>query len=399
MIVYCEGNVDGTVGGSYYLLYDLVRSLDPSKYYPIVTFYTDNLLVPKLRDSGIETHVFHRPDPIILCQQKKNQGVFGKVAYLFTRPLQRILNIVNRLILPAIKISRFLKACKADMVNLNNSITRNHEWFLACKIVGVPCTTHEMGINENFSFMTRYWGRRTAAIFSLSNAITGNMRQKGCDWSHIYTIHCGIDLSRYQIKRTPEKIRSLYSIDKDDPVIGVVGNIKLWKGQETVIRAVALVIEHFPTLKCLLVGGSAQSDMPYHKRLEELCEDFNIKQHVIFTGFQPNPIDFMNTMDIVIHSSILPEPFGIVNLEAMSLKKPIISTKIGAPLEIFEDGISGYLVTPGKPDELARCIENLLSNREHAHSIGSAAYKRLKEKFTLDDNVRKTVAIYRHILR
>jgi glycosyltransferase involved in cell wall biosynthesis len=224
------------------------------------------------------------------------------------------------------------------------------------------------------------------------------MKRRGCNWLHIHTIHCGIDLSRYQILRSSEEIRSLYHIRKNDPVIGVVGNIKEWKGQETVVRAMAIAVKHFPNLKCFLVGGSASSDKVYRQRLEQLCDDLKIESHVIFTGFQANPIEFMNAMDIVIHSSIHPEPFGIVNLEAMSLKKPVISTDIGAPCEIFEHGRSGLLVTPGVPEKLAQSIVDLLSNPEFAIDLGRNAYIRLQNHFTLEKNVRQTTDIYDSLL-
>ena len=98
----------------------------------------------------------------------------------------------------------------------------------------------------------------------------------------------------------------------------------------------------------------------------------------------------MNLMDIVIHPSILPEPFGIVNLEAMSLGKPVISMKIGAPLEIYENGVSGILVEPENPRELAGAIKKLLGDPDYARQIGSKGYDRLNEKFTLQKNIDQT---------
>ena len=96
-ILYCEGNLDGTVGGSYYVLYDLVTNLDKSKYIPIVVFYKDNMVAEKLKEMNIETYIMDRPDPFLI-------GVN------FLKFLQRPVNIIKRFILPALKIARFLKA-------------------------------------------------------------------------------------------------------------------------------------------------------------------------------------------------------------------------------------------------------------------------------------------------
>jgi glycosyltransferase involved in cell wall biosynthesis len=295
-------------------------------------------------------------------------------------------------------LAHFLKKKRVDLVNLNNSIKKNHEWMLAAKIAGVKCITHQMGIPEQFSAFSRFLGSRLDGIFSLSYSITKSMKRLGLDYPNIHTIHCGIDLSRYQIRQTPDELRKKYHISIDSPVIGVVGNIKPWKGQETVVRATQLVKQVFPHVRCLLVGGTSDADLYYLEMLKDLCKKLKLTENIIFTGFQENPIDFMNLMCVIIHSSISPEPFGIVNLEAMSVKKPIISTKIGAPAEIFEHGKSAILVEPGNPQALAEACTLLLNDRAKAKAMGMAAYERLTKKFTLRKNIQKTEELYDTIL-
>lgn len=397
-ILYCEGNLDGTVGGSYYVLFDLVKSLDKSKYYPIVVFYKDNILVPQLQNSGIETHVLQRPESVVLGKRLRGRGGAGRIVFLALRPVQRGINFLKRIVIPAVRIARFLKARKVDLVNLNNSITRNHEWMLGAWFASVKCMTHEMGINRSFSLTSRFLGRRMQAVICVSNAVSGNMRKCGLNWPNIHTVHCGIDLTRYTRRVSDADLRERYRITPKSPVIGVVGNIKEWKGQETVVRAVALIKQQFPDIKCLLVGDNSPIDRYYKQRLDQICDSLDITENIIFCGFQKNVIDYMSIMDVVIHSSILPEPFGIVNLEAMSLKKPVVSTKIGGPAEIFGDGKSSILVNPGKPDELAAAVLDLLNDPSKAIAMGKAAYTRLSEEFTLDQNVARTVAIYDSIL-
>jgi len=258
--------------------------------------------------------------------------------------------------------------------------------------------THEMGINDRFSFLSRFFGARLSAIVSLSFAITNNMKKLGLNYSNIHTIQCGIDLSRYGIQQPPDEIRKKYHIKEDAPIIGVVGNIKPWKGQETVIRATQIVKVTFPQVRCVLVGGTSDSDLYYFDRMKALVTELDITENVIFTGFQEHPIDYMNFMDIVIHSSIKPEPFGIVNLEAMYVKKPIISTKIGGPVEIFEDGKSGFLVEPGDSEALAEACKYLLSNKDKATAMGDAAFERLNTSFSLEKNIAQTQRLYDAIL-
>lgn len=388
-ILFLEGNTDGTVGGSYYLMYDLVRALDRDKFEPIVGFHTDNFLIPKLREAGIETIVFELPRSFSF-----RLPILDKLL----SPIKKGINFLKFIVLHGFKLSRFLKRRKIDLVNLNNSIMRNHIWMVAAMISGTKCMTHEMGINNRFTLMSRFLGKRLKSIICLSYAIRDNMLRLGLNYPNITVIHCGINLERYQIKEQPSDLRKKYKIADGVPVIGVVGNIKFWKGQETIVRATALIKKHHPNIICILVGATSGPDMTYRRKLEDLTGELCITDNIIFAGFQTNPIDYMNMMDIVVHTSIAPEPFGIVTLEALSIAKPYISTTIGGPAEVIENGKSGLLVEPGKAELLADALQRFLVSPEYAKMCGENGYARLKEEFTFENNLNQTVAIYNRIL-
>jgi glycosyltransferase involved in cell wall biosynthesis len=224
------------------------------------------------------------------------------------------------------------------------------------------------------------------------------MVKLGVDYPNISVIHCGIDPDRYKIESQPKELRQKHSIDADARVIGVVGNVKYWKGQETIVRAMGFLKDEFPDVKCILVGGTADSDMDYLNRQKRLCSELGIEDSVIFAGFQKNAIDYMNMMDIVVHTSVDPEPFGIVTLEALSLSKPYISTTVGGPAEVIENGKSGLLVDPGKPDMLAEAIRTFLADPDYARQCGENGNQRLLSDFTFEKNLSQTVAVYESIL-
>ncbi|MCB2173739.1 glycosyltransferase family 4 protein [bacterium] len=396
-ILCVEGNFDGTVGGSYYVLYDLVVNLDRSRFQPVVVFYFDNFLVPLLRERGIETHVLDHATPYVPTW-KNSANPLLKTVYQLARPLQRLVNISKTLLLPALRWRSFLRRQRIDLVDLNNSVTRNHDWMLGALLAGIPCMTHEMGINQTFSPLSRFFAARMKAIVPVSRAVEANMRRLGLDLANIHTIHNGIDLARYRIHQRPKQVRAAYNIAESRPIIGVIGNIKRWKGQETVIRATRLIKRDVPDICCLLVGGISERDREYYEYLQTLCSELELNEQIVFTGFQEHPLDFMNAMDIVIHPSIDPEPFGIVNLEAMSIKKPVISTTIGAPVEIFTDRVSGRLVEPGNPEALAEACLELLRSPQTAQQMGEAAYRRFQECFTIEKMVTENERIYEQIL-
>ena len=268
-IFFLEGNTDGTVGGSYYLMYDLVMGLDREKFDPVVGFHTDNILVPKLRAVGIETFVLPVPRPFSF-----GSPVVDRVLH----PIKGTVNFFKRFVFHGFRLSRFLRKQKFDLVNLNNSIMRNHFWMLAAMLSGTKCMTHEMGINDHFSFLSRFFGKRLEAIICLSYAIRDNMFSLGVDYPNISVIHCGIDPDRYQIVEQPDELRRKFEIDDNARVIGVVGNVKYWKGQETIVRAMASLKEDFPDLVCILVGGTSELDMEYLNRQKKLCRDLGIEE-------------------------------------------------------------------------------------------------------------------------
>ena len=388
-IFFFEGNIDGTIGGSYYLMYDLVLSLDRSKYTPIVGFHNDNILVQKLRDQGIDVYVLPR--------KKVFKFSFKPFNILFA-PIKKAVNVMNQLILPVFRFKRFLKEKEIDMVNLNNAIVRNHSWMMAAMLLGTKCITHEMGINNSFSPLARFLGKRLEAIICLSHAIKSGMEKCGIFYPNIHVIHCGIDESRYKINRSKEGLKKEYKIGENDPIVGVVGNVKPWKGQLTIVKAMVTLVKQYPNLKCILVGDTSPADQHYKDTLIELCNESGIKDNVIFAGYQQNIIDFMNMMDIVVHTSVDPEPFGIVTLEAMICKKPLISTTIGGPAEVVITGETGLLVEAGNAVALSEAIDSLLADPEKAARMAEAGNKRLHSDFTLDKNVKATTELYDRIL-
>ena len=387
-ILFLEGNIDGTVGGSYYVMIDLVNALDKTRYEPVIGFHTDNFLVPGLRKQGIETIIFDNPASFEFKSKSLNKTL---------APAKKIINLFRKFILPAIRYSKFLRKHNIDLVDVNNSITRNHKWMLAAMIAGIPCISHEMGINTRFNFAARFFGKRLKSIICVSNIIKETMNNVGLNYSNITVIHNGLDVKRYALKETPDELRVKYKLGHNDKVIGVVGNIKKWKGQETIVRAMGLLITRHPDLKCFLVGAVSEvcdDTTRYKEKLDQIVEENGLKGSVIFTGFQKNPIDYMNLMDVVVHTSIDPEPFGIVLLEAMFLSKPLITTTIGGPAEIIENNKSGLLVEPGKPELLAEAVKKLLDDPVYAAGLGKQGNVRLHQQFTIEKNAEQTMKIF-----
>ncbi len=397
-VLYCENNIDGTVGGSYYSLLYLVKNLDRQRFHPIVIFYTEHTLLPVYRDAGVETHVWKKAESFTFGSAHhkvgKLLGPFRSIALI----CQKLLNFVRGFLLPALERARYIKQKGIRIVHLNNSVLYNHDWMLAAKLAGVKCVTHERGINEWFPPSARYFAKGLDAVVCISDAVQRNMRERGADFGNLHVIHNGLDPNSMRARVPPATLRATYGIARDTIVIGMLGNIRAWKGQDTLIRAIDIVRATVPSIRCLLVGDTSPFDKEYEHSLHELIASLRLEGHVIFTGFQRNVGDFLAMFDIVVHASVLPEPFGRVILEAMACKKPVIGARAGAIPEIIEEGQTGLTFPPGDSESLANAILGLVGDQERIQQFGENGYARLVAEFHIARNVEATQHLYGKII-
>ncbi|MCB0751737.1 MAG: glycosyltransferase family 4 protein, partial [Ignavibacteriae bacterium] len=123
----------------------------------------------------------------------------------------------------------------------------------------------------------------------------------------------------------------------------------------------------------------------------------NLEKHLTFTGDVTNVKDYMDKCTIIVHTSIEPEPFGMVIIEAMALEKPVIATNFGGPIEIIDNEIDGYLIPPSEPKILASHILKLVNNPELRKQIGTEARKKVIEKFDFRITAKKIENVYEDI--
>lgn len=394
-ILYCEGNVDGTIGGSYYSLLYLVSGLDRRKYRPVVVFATEHALLPAFAASGVETRVWPNPRPFTFGTRIARR--WGTVASPL-QAVQRLLNVWTGLLAPTLSRMRFLKASGVVLVHLNNSVLRNHTWMLAAWLTATKCVTHERGLNDHYPPLARFLARRLDAIICISNAVRDQMESRGVGVGRLVTIRNGLDPQQLRIQSRREDLRAAYRCDSDEFVVVMLGNIKQWKGQEVVVRAIERVRQSCPGVRCFLVGDASPSDAGYAKTVRDLVVSLALEKHITFTGFHHNVADFLVMSDVVVHASVRPEPFGRVVLEAMACHQPVIGSRAGAIPEIVVEGETGLLFRPGDSVELADAITRLARDRDLARRMGEQGYQRLVSEFPIARNIEATEGLYERLL-
>lgn len=260
----------------------------------------------------------------------------------------------------------------------------------AARIAKVPLVVHLHDIVSE-----KHFGRlgRMALVRSVNQAsvvIANSMSTQdafvkaGGNVTHIITIPNGFQPRKFadiaELHR--QEIRSSLGVGGHFTV-GVFGRIAEWKGQHVLLEA----LRQLPDVHVVVVGDAlfTEADKTYAKHLHDLAAAPGLAGRVHFTGFREDVPLLIHAMDAVVHTSVAPEPFGRVIVEAMLCGKPVVATNAGGPGEILEDGVSGLLVTPSDSAALARAITSMKDNPQQAAQMGKQARKIAICKYDIDN--------------
>ena len=161
----------------------------------------------------------------------------------------------------------------------------------------------------------------------------------------------------------------------------------------------ARVGEAVPEAHGVIVGGNPfGEDDDYGATLRQLAQRLHIRDRVTFTGQLSDPRPALAAMDVFVHPGD-PEPFGLVNVEAMAMAKPVVAFAHGALPEIVVDGETGLLVPPGDEAAMAEAILALLRDPTRRAALGRAGRSRASEQFSVTRTVHEVEAVLDALLR
>ncbi len=404
-ILYIESNTDGTVGGSHFSLLFLIEGLNNNVYSPIVLFYQKHRLIPRFQQAGCKVLLASKKKPLDMSKYFlwiKTRFHNELIVLILTIPLlifRKGINYLKTFVLPTFHCWRILRRENISLIHLNNTILRPQEWIFASLFTKAKVIGHERGINNHFPMASLFWIHFLKYIICISNAVKTNLQKHGFPDRKLCLIYNGLDPDKFVPTLSKKEISRGLGIMIGCPVVGIVGNIKQWKGQEIVIRAMKFVKQSFNDVKCLIIGGISDGkvEKEYYNHLKKIIEDDGLEDNIIFTGYRNDTPSLINALDILIHASIAPEPFGRVLLEGMALSKPVISNNIGAGSEIIIDGKTGLIVKYGDEKRLADGIINLLQDPVNALEMGKQGRIRLEECFHVSNYVNQVENLYEKI--
>ncbi|AME24898.1 MAG: glycosyltransferase family 4 protein [Pseudomonadota bacterium] len=207
----------------------------------------------------------------------------------------------------------------------------------------------------------------------------------GLPRSAVPVVHNGVDMTRFgddasQASAVIEQRRTALGLPRDAFLVGLFGRFTQWKGQHVAIDAIARV----PDAHLVLVGDALFGETAYAQGLRTQAEALGITDRVHFAGFQHDVASWMKAMDVIVHASTQPEPFGLVIIEAMAAGKPVIASNGGAVPEIVRHGENGMIIEPGDASKLAVAISTLQREPEMAKRIAAQGHADAGQHFSID---------------
>lgn len=213
-------------------------------------------------------------------------------------------------------------------------------------------------------------------------------------------VHNGIEVDKFDPGLDGRPFRQQHHIPEDAPVVGMVGRLRPWKGQTHFLHMAALIRQQVPQTHFVIVGGAnfeIDGDN-YPQQLTALAEKLNLSQQVAFTGALTDVRPALAAMDIFVHPGA-PEPFGLVNIEAMAMARPVVAFGHGALPEIVQDGITGRLTPPGNIPALAEATLSLLMESEKRQQMGHNGRTHAQTHFTIQRTAQEVSGIMCQVSR
>ncbi len=380
-IVYVQPNSE--VGGSDIALLRMVAALDRDRYEAVVVLPGEGPLVPLLREAGATIRL------LPMMQLRTLPSVSYQARYL------------ARFGPTVWALRRVIREERADLV-YTNSLYALYGGF-AARAAGCPHLWHVREIPPAVPVARPALARMVMAlsrrVVSMTEACSvGLFGPKGAHDPRIRILAEGLDLDVWSPGRHAGRdIRAELGIAPDALVAGFVARLDPWKGLDVFLDAAAQVAARFPQAVFLVSGDAPAGFEAYRDRMVAKAAALGLGDRLQFLGWRYRLADIpalMASLDVFCHTSVQPEPFGLVLIEAMAMGCPVIGAGAGGPIEITERGTSGMLTPPGDALALAEAISTLFADPARRRDLAAAGRARVEAQYSLSGFRDRVHALY-----
>jgi glycosyltransferase involved in cell wall biosynthesis len=247
---------------------------------------------------------------------------------------------------------------------------------------------HDIMSGEHFGPLQRFVVRWLAChavdhVVANSRASAASLvALTGCAPEVVAVVHNGIDCRAFDDPAYGDtaQLRQRLGLPRHVYLAGLFGRLAPWKGQHVAIDALA----HIPDMHLVLVGAALFGERDYEAQLRSRAERLGVAQRVHFAGFRDDVPAWMSAVDVILHTSTEPEPFGRVIVEGMAASRPVIAAAAGGVTETVDHGRNGWLVPPRDALALAEAIDTLRGDPALAARLACAARDDALRRFSLN---------------
>ena len=272
--------------------------------------------------------------------------------------------------------------------------------LLRCKVVATqhflePAHISSTGILGKVKRGLHQWvGRQLDHRICVSKAAFVSMQNRRdiiAKCAESYTvIHNGIDIERIlvSVTKSREDVRADFRIGASSKVVTCAARLETEKNIDVLIDAFKIVVEQVTNVTLIIMGEGSQ-----RIHLQQRITDLRLTDKVILAGFRSDVHSTIAASDVFVLPAAN-EPFGLVLLEAMSLGVPTIAAESGGPLEIINDGVTGYLFSPHDVESLSMQLLSVLNDASHCETIRGSTKQVLIDNFSSSSMAHATGRTY-----
>ena len=352
-------------------------------------------LLDGLRQRGLDARL------IILVERNEPMREMVEAAKARGIPVQSI-PIGRDYDLPLLwRLRRALRHIKPDIVH-THLIHADLYGYVSAKLAGAGAVVSSRHLDDAFRYRARWRriNRRLWRMIDAGIAISAAMKQfaltiEAAPAPKVSVVLYGMAfkwLSDEAIDAARLRLRAELKMAADAQLLGMACRLVEQKGIPYALEAMRRIRSDFPRAHLVIAGDGEQAS-----ELRRLASRLGLADRVHWLGWRADAADLMAAFDVFLLPS-LREGFGLVLLEAMSRRLPIVASHVGAIPEIVIDGETGILVEPRNVDELAKAMTRLLNDRALRKYMGLLGAARLEEHFSVERMVDGTVAVYEQVL-
>ncbi len=309
-----------------------------------------------------------------------------------------------RLVPSLIQLAAYIKRHRIQIIHATEKPRDALYAVLLARATGARAVIHmHVAYGDWMSRATLWAVRRADGIVAISDFVRDSLVGAGFNADRIYVVPNALDLSRWHPERTDANAtRTELDIEPDTRVVGIISRLFRWKGHAYLVDAFARARQRVPNARLVIVGeddprAAWELGGPFSEQLKHQARDLNIEPDVTFTGFRTDIPELMASFDVFAHPS-WEEPFGMVFLEAMAMRKPVVGWASGGAPEVVVHGETGLLAERGSVAQLADALVTLLEDPAMRERMGQAGRQRVERLFTADRMAAGILDAYRATL-